>query len=312
MSSTGNKGNNMVDKGVDKGLTTIVKLLANKHSQADISRKLGMSRQAISKKVKRLIDKGFIEESPESTPTHKFYTVNQILTMSEERLTQDRYHLIFDPHNYAIKFRVVPGGRGNFPKDHKLTKRHWDTLYLDHNQVEFELTTKHLIGTMKNRISFNLYSENDIEGVKAMIHSIIVQEAEEVIKKYGMEVDLNHPIMSRKELKIIDPKIKPSMVHFHDDKNDFKKVYSDNSVEFRNEVHARNFVANRIMENGSDDIKEMISEVRNELHGSVATMNAISNTQMMIAGLLKTLMKRTGTKAGPVKVVQDSLWRFCR
>jgi biotin operon repressor/ribosomal protein S13 len=308
----------MVNTKVNTRLTRILELLVEKKTQSQIARELNISKVAVHKHIKRMIENGLITESPESTKNLKFYHVNQILTMSEKGLTRGRYQLLFDPHNYGMKFKLVPNGEGSFPKDRKVHKRHWNAFYLDHNLVEFELTTKHLIGYIKNRIRFNLENSKDIDKVLAMIHSIIVQEAKEVVEKYGMKVDLNHPEVNREELKIIDPKIKPSKIRFHEPEGKYKMVYDTDTIEFRDQIDAKNFVDNRIVENKADEILNILGSLARD-------MTMMFNATLKSTGYLKdirdsiianTLSRPNRSSQTPKSLkktsLQSGIWRFLK
>lgn len=294
---------------VNTRLTHIIELLAEKKTASEIARELKISRVAVHKTIQRLLDDDLIQLSPESTANMKFYIVNHILTMSEKGLTQGSYHMVFDPHNYALKFKLVPNGEGSFPKNHKVSKRNWNAFYLQRNMVDFELTTKHLLGSLGDRIKFKIEKSSDVNAIKSMIHSIIIQEAVKVVKEFNMQVDLNHPIISREELGIVDPQIEPNDLRIRSKR--FDKVYRD-KIEFRNEHDLKSFIDSRVMDNTSGDLKEMVNEVQQELRGSLSTLNAIANTQNMIVALFKARSKpnRSGEtrRKGHKRTLRSWLW----
>jgi biotin operon repressor len=261
----------MVDKQVDIRLTQTLDFLAKGNTQSYISRELKISRQAVSKYVNRLIAKGLITETAESTPRYKFYDVNPIISLSEGGLTKGRYHLVFDPHNYTLKFKMVPNGEGTFPKNEIVHKRNWDAFYLKSNMVDFELTTKHLLATMGTRLKFQISDSVGAESAKAMIHSIIIQEVTKIVSQYGMLVDMNHPEISRNELGIEDPKINATGISYRAETH--KKVYpDDNKIEFRDPDHMKNFVDNRIFDNKIDTVMattEKVMKVTDDLSENI-------------------------------------------
>jgi len=267
-----------VNMKVNMRLTLMAEMLAKGHHQANIARELGISKVAICKAIKRMTASGFISESPESTYHQKFYHVNPILTMSEKRLTSGRYALIYDPHNYALKFTVAPDGQGSFPKTKKVTKRNWDAFYDQAGMVDFELTPKHLIASLGDqRLRFQVGDSKDVETATASVHSILILSAKDIVQRYNMIVDLNHPLLSRKELGITDPLISAPGLAYRAKKH--KKVYPEiNKIEFNDETALKNFVDNRILDNKIDQVLDIMDRFSVNIEKHLGVLDAQSET----------------------------------
>lgn len=284
---------------VNTRLTRIVDLLADKRTASQIARELKVSKVTVHKYIKQMLAEGFITESPESTSNLKFYRVNPFLTMSENRLTRSRYNLVFDPHNYAIKFPLKSRGK---PFPIVVHKRNWDSEKINYRLVTFEKTTKSLIGYLNDRVMFNIKSSADIDNVKSMIQSIILQEGLKVAGEYGLDVDFNLPKIIRRELKIKDPKIPPSPIMIHADK--YKKVYDD-SVEFSDEDACKNFVDNRIIENDASKIMDVLGGLTRDMTLNLNFMAKSTGFLQEIRDLLRQL-----TIPEKTKKIDKGLWKW--
>jgi len=100
----------MVDIPVDIRLTSLVKMLSEGYTQGHIARELKLSRQAVSKAIKRMKAQGLITEAPESSYHLKFYHVNQLLIHHDkpQRATKN-----YDLHASEASYLIT--SKGNLP-----------------------------------------------------------------------------------------------------------------------------------------------------------------------------------------------------
>jgi len=299
----------MVDTKVDIRLTSLVKMLSEGHTQVSIARELKVSRQAVSKTVNRLRKQGLITEAPESSYHLKFYHVNPILTMSEGRLTRGQYNLVFDPHNYGLKFRIVPGFEGKMLTGKVIHKRNWDAQTLNYLSVNFEKTTRHLIGKIDERLQFIIRDSRDAENARATVHSIITTAASKVAEEYDMQVDLLKPVVCGMELGIRDPLISAPGIAYRADTH--KKVYpNDNKIEFTDEVAMKNFVDNRVYDNKIDEVLNVTADLSVNIAKHLEVLTDMKDTLQAIRLLAQQKRRREAAKGhvSPEQLKERNEW----
>ena len=230
-------------------LTDVCNKLQEGIYPSKIAKEMGFSKPRIHYWIKKLLYMGIIEKAPESEKYCHFYNV-KIQSTPIRAFLENRY---VRPHNYAIKFRIIKEGLP-FPEKGPVGKRYWSKQFeRSYEDVIFEKTTKHIIAYLKRPMSAIVKTPDDLDSLKIKIHHIITETTHMLCEKYGMEVDFENPVISRREIEVKDNVLDkiPKEIRIRNDI--FKKVYPD-KVEFKDELTVKNYIKNRALEDLSPEL----------------------------------------------------------
>lgn len=263
-----------VNKQVDKRLTkvdNIIDLLSKGLNQTQISRKLNVSRQGISKHIKRLIEQGKVRETPESNSKHKFYIVNQFsLGM--------RKNNNYDLHNIEVALPITILGKlpeGNINMGNwKYSKLKFDDFTI---KVNYGKQCKLIIYPPK------VYGDN-IEEVLVRCGNKVTLIVAKIEENFNCRVNLD-------EMKI---KRKPHLHAFNDpiiNKFDNEGIqYHGQNIEYNRSGDAHVDILGFEAMNKYDQLLNTVPKLVNELDVIKSTMGGLarSHTQMFNLQALAT------------------------
>ena len=271
----------MVDIPVDIRLTSLVKMLSEGYTQGHIARELKLSRQAVSKAIKRMKAQGLITEAPESSYHLKFYHVNQSLVQPDNPSQ-------FDLHNIEA---TIPVERlGSLPEG-QIDMKNWRYAHLDYGFfdvfVNYGKETKLKILPPKD------FGDN-ISEVLVRAGSRIDRLARMIETHYGCKVDMSRMKVTRRPHlhPLNDPVLKGAEklgIQYTG-----RNITLDQSGDGHGDVIGFDSIAK--YDNMFDTVPKEIEEIRRLIGGSAATQNAIANTQMMMASAIKLLVEQKNVR----------------
>jgi len=237
--------------------------------------------------------KAFLDAVPEEMKS---------ITMGEGFRTL--YH--YRPNNYSIKIplktslslvaKAIEGVKQRFQCKPKPMRNWTGWTIKNYHGCTVEINTKQVIfyWTRKTvRLVYYPNVEKQVEGIKKDIEDKIVKVAKRFQKETKIKLGIRNWKKHRKEIGIKgDKKLDSAPTDMNIHSEIFKKVY-EKEFEFFDETYWVNFVNNRALENLSPKLIEELVTLRKLICSSMTTMNAIANTQLMIAQTLKRLEERT-------------------
>jgi len=264
----------MVNIPVNIRLTSMVKMLSEGHHQADIARELGVSRPAIRKAIKKLLDSGSIFLAPESTYHQKFYHVNQSL-VPPEKLDN------FDLHNIEV---VIPIERlGKLPQG-KVSMKNWKYAHLDFGF--FNVMVNYGKEPTLKILPPKEYGES-ISDVLVRAGTKIERLVMMLRQYYHCRVDMSRMKITRR------PHLHPLNDPVMREAEKLGIQYTGKNIELNRSGDAHGDVLGfdgiKKYDDLLDFVPKAIEEMREMIGGSFKTMNAIANTQMMMASAIRLL-----------------------
>jgi len=182
---------------------------------------------------------------------------------------------------FKWKYRNMKGWKGII-----IFNYHGCTIDICPKQIIFYLTEK------IERLVPYPHTEKTIKRIKNSIIDKIIDSAKKFKKETKIKFETDWKT-HRKEIEIkgdefIDSIPKDMNIHAET----FKKVY-DKGVEFLDEVNVTNYINNRALEDLSPELVKELINLRKMMASSLGTMNAISNTQLLIAQTLKRMEEKS-------------------
>jgi len=282
----------MVDTKVDTRLTRIFTLLEDKHTKADVARDLKISRQAASKLINRLEAQGRIAKTSESTCNLNFYHVNQNL-VQHDKLDN------FDLHNIEV---VIPIERlGKLPQG-KVSMKNWKYAHLDFGF--FNVMVNYGKEPTLKILPPKEYGES-ISDVLVKAGSKIERLVMMLRQYYHCKVDMSRMRITRR------PHLHPLNDPVLREAEKLGIQYTGKNIELNRSGDAHGDVLGfdgiRKYDEMLDVVPKAIEEIRQLISGSVATQNAIANTQMMMAATLKLMAQKRRREAAKGHVSPEQL-----
>jgi hypothetical protein len=201
------------------------------------------------------------------------------------------------PNNYSIKMPISTlQSLPLLPMEYKEKKMRGWTGYIikDYNGCTVEINKKQIIFYLVKKEERLVPYPDTKETMKKIENDMVLKlliVARQFKKETKLDFDIDKWIMHRKEMGLkgdINLDNIPSDFNIHTDL--FKKVY-EKETEFFDESSVTNYITNRALEDLSPEVVKEIIDLKKIMCSSLSTLQAISNTQLMIVQLLKEMKK---------------------
>jgi len=234
-------------------------------SQSQIAKKLGISRQAVSKRFRRLEEFGIMKKDCKSSigvyhilPDAE-QKVNHFLAMNEKTLKAGQY--IISIGNFRVKYPILKDN-STFKPERRGQLRNWgeSSGYGQcYRAVSYQKTPSHVVFTLQEPVSFIASSSRELDTGKIVTFEIIRQNAQRFAQDYGIKLDFDNPEVIHREIKIFNSRIRGIVEGKTIHSERFKCVYPKRGcVEFYDELAAKNFIDGLAVENNA---KVIISKI---------------------------------------------------
>jgi len=256
----------------------VLELLDEGYCPTRIAREFGVTRQAIHKRVKKLVNLGLIKrKTPKSYPT--FYELTEegerVLAMRQLNLSggehDARFQAVVRPHNLRVGFSIVSRFT---PKDVDLSRlarfgvrvvetRNWRKLILNVGGVTVEVTPSKIIvdfGGVGRRVSPDSVSMFNL----AMEVGVVARDIAKLVAD-ELGIDIGPPMLVGKpHFGVYDPvaeKVAEKMV-VSDDVAQIDASNGDGEIDF---FHLRGAKAHLLMHRRVEKILSLLNALRSEI-----------------------------------------------
>lgn len=239
-------------------------------NQRETAKLYNVSESYISQKCKKLEKMGLIVK--EVRTSCNIWKINPNVNLTEMLAIYDtplkNNEFIVKSHNYRIKYKVLKDNKEIHFDSKPNTIRNWVPEYGTFSEVSFQRTPNHIVFWLKEPVILKCKRAEEIESAKLIAMRTIEEGAKKFQEKFGITLDLAHPEVVRKEIKIKNEKLNSIankiVGNIYNDV--MKKVYANGEIEYVDEIFAKQTLANLALEDKSEKIMEEVKDLREAIN----------------------------------------------